>query len=56
MSILVDENTRLIIQGITGREGTFHCEQMLQYGTKVVPESPPERAERTFSAFRSSIQ
>ena len=36
MSILVDKNTRLIVQGITGREGTFHTEQMVQYGTKVV--------------------
>ncbi len=36
MSILIDENTRLIIQGITGREGSFHCEQMLEYGTRVV--------------------
>ena len=35
MSIMIDENTRLIVQGITGREGTFHTEQMLQYGTKV---------------------
>ncbi len=41
MSILIDENTRLIIQGITGREGTFHCEQMLQYGTKVVAGVTP---------------
>ena len=32
MSILVDENTRLLVQGITGREGTFHTEQMVQYG------------------------
>ena len=36
MSVLVDENTRLLVQGITGREGTFHTEQMLAYGTKVV--------------------
>jgi len=36
LSILVDENTRLIIQGITGREGAFHAERMLEYGTKVV--------------------
>jgi len=36
VSILVDKNTRLIVQGITGREGTFHTEQMVQYGTKVV--------------------
>ena len=36
MSILIDQNTRLLVQGITGREGTFHTEQMLAYGTKVV--------------------
>jgi succinyl-CoA synthetase alpha subunit len=36
MSILVDAQTRLLVQGITGREGTFHTEQALAYGTKVV--------------------
>ncbi len=36
MSILVDEETRLIVQGITGREGQFHTAQMLAYGTQVV--------------------
>ncbi len=36
MSILVDKNTRLIVQGITGREGEFHTRQMIEYGTKVV--------------------
>ena len=36
MSILVDEKTRLITQGITGREGMFHTEQSMLYGTKVV--------------------
>jgi succinyl-CoA synthetase alpha subunit len=36
MSILVDKNTRVIVQGLTGREGTFHSQQMLEYGTKVV--------------------
>ena len=36
MSILVDEKTRLITQGITGREGLFHTEQSMEYGTKVV--------------------
>jgi len=41
MSILIDENTRLLVQGITGREGTFHTEQMLQYGTKVVAGVTP---------------
>jgi succinyl-CoA synthetase alpha subunit len=36
MSVLVDENTRLLVQGITGREGSFHTEQAIAYGTKVV--------------------
>ncbi|MER2600408.1 MAG: succinate--CoA ligase subunit alpha [Caldilineales bacterium] len=36
MSILVNKNTRLIVQGITGREGMFHAEQMIAYGTNVV--------------------
>jgi succinyl-CoA synthetase alpha subunit len=36
MSILVDKNTRLIVQGITGNEGLFHTTQMVAYGTKVV--------------------
>ena len=36
MSVLVDKNTRLIVQGITGREGTFHALQAVKYGTNVV--------------------
>jgi succinyl-CoA synthetase alpha subunit len=36
VSVLVDKSTRVIVQGFTGREGTFHAQQMLQYGTKVV--------------------
>ena len=36
MSVLVDKNTRVIVQGFTGREGSFHAQQMLEYGTKVV--------------------
>ena len=35
MSILIDENTRLLIQGITGREGSFHTQAMLEYGTNI---------------------
>ena len=41
MSILIDKNTRLIIQGITGREGTFHGQRMIEYGTRVVAGVTP---------------
>jgi succinyl-CoA synthetase alpha subunit len=41
MSILVDKSTRLLVQGITGREGTFHTQQMIEYGTNVVSGVTP---------------
>ena len=41
MSILVDEKTRVVIQGITGNEGLFHTRQMMEYGTKVVAGVTP---------------
>ncbi len=43
MSILVDKNTRLLVQGITGNEGTFHTRAMLAYGTNVVAGVTPGR-------------
>jgi succinyl-CoA synthetase alpha subunit len=43
MSILVDKNTRLVVQGITGNEGTFHTRAMLDYGTNVVAGVTPGR-------------
>lgn len=41
MSILVNQNTRLLVQGITGQEGLFHTEKMLSYGTRVVAGVTP---------------
>jgi succinyl-CoA synthetase alpha subunit len=41
MSILVDKNTRVVVQGITGGEGTFHAQRMIEYGTKVVAGMTP---------------
>ena len=41
MSILVDKSTRLVVQGITGREGEFHARQMVEYGTNVVAGVTP---------------
>ena len=41
MSILVDENTRLLVQGLTGREGSFHTQQCVAYGTRVVAGVTP---------------
>ena len=41
MSVLVDKNTRLLVQGFTGKEGTFHAVQAMNYGTKVVAGVTP---------------
>lgn len=43
MSILIDKKTKLVVQGITGREGEFHTKQMIEYGTKVVAGVTPGR-------------
>ncbi len=47
MSILLDSSSRVIVQGITGREGTFHAEQMLAMGTKVVGGTSPGKGGTT---------
>jgi succinyl-CoA synthetase alpha subunit len=47
MSILVGSDTRLVVQGITGREGTFHAQQMQDYGTNVVAGMTPGRGGQT---------
>lgn len=57
MSILVDRNTRLLVQGITGREGTFHTEQMIAYGTNVVAGVTPGKGGQwlTFDSTKVPI-
>jgi succinyl-CoA synthetase alpha subunit len=47
VSILIDKNTRLIVQGITGRDGAFHTQQMIAYGTKVVGGVTPGKGGTT---------
>ncbi len=49
MSVLVDHNTRLLVQGITGREGGFHAEQAVLYGTKVVAGVTPGKGGATWT-------
>ncbi len=48
MSILVDKKTRLVVQGITGGEGSFHTQQMIEYGTKVVAGVTPGKGGTEF--------
>ena len=50
MSIFVDENSRVVVQGITGRDGSFHTRQMMAYGTRVVAGVTPGKGGRDFEA------
>ncbi len=62
MSILVDKNTRLVVQGMTGREGAFHTEQMIEYGTNVVGGVTPGKGGEwigkipVFDTVRSAVE
>ena len=51
MAIWADKNTRVIVQGITGREGTFHAIQCRDYGTKVVGGVTPGKGGTTHEGF-----
>ncbi len=55
MSILVDKNTRLLVQGITGREGTFHTNQMIAFGTNVVGGVVPGKGGQTFEGEGATV-
>ena len=48
MSIFIDKNTKLLIQGITGRDGSFHAKQMMEYGTQVVAGVTPGKGGQKF--------
>ncbi len=48
MAIFVDESTRLVVQGITGRDGSFHTRQMMEYGTQVVAGVTPGKGGQFF--------
>jgi succinyl-CoA synthetase alpha subunit len=50
VSIFIDRNTRLVVQGITGREGAFHTRQMLEYGTTVAAGVTPGKGGQTFES------
>src|SRR3990172_12648675 len=62
MSILVDKNTKVICQGFTGKQGTFHSEQALAYGTKLVAGVTPGKGGQThlglpvFNTVRDAVQ
>ncbi len=51
MAVLIDRNTRLIVQGITGREGTFHAKQAAAYGTRVVGGVTPGKGGTTHEGW-----
>ena len=48
MSIFVDDRTRLIVQGVTGRDGSFHARRMMEYGTRIVAGVTPGKGGRSF--------
>ncbi len=47
MAIIVDDRTRVVVQGITGHQGQFHTSAMLEFGTKVVAGVTPGKKEET---------
>ena len=56
MSILVNASTKVITQGFTGKNGTFHSEQAMTYGTRLVGGTSPGKGGLSISACRSSTR
>ncbi|MCB1191122.1 MAG: succinate--CoA ligase subunit alpha [Leptospiraceae bacterium] len=63
MAVLVDKNTRVVVQGITGKEGSFHTSQMIEYGTKIVAGVTPgkggqksEHGVPIFNTLKDAVQ
>ena len=52
MSILVDKHTKLLVQGITGREGSFHAQRCIEYGTTVVAGVTPGKGGEIFDSLK----
>jgi succinyl-CoA synthetase alpha subunit len=55
MAIFIDRSTRLVVQGITGRDGSFHTRQMLEYGTSVVAGVTPGKGGQTFDGHGGGV-
>ena len=55
MSILIDENTKIIVQGFTGKIGSFHAQEMIDYGSNVVGGVTPGKGDQHILAFLFSI-
>ena len=51
MAVLLDKTTRLLVQGLTGREGTFHGKQAAAYGTNVIGGTSPGKGGTTHESF-----
>src|SRR4030095_2809827 len=52
LSVLVDKSTRLVVQGLTGKEGTFHAKQMVEYGTNIVGGVTPGKGGTTHEGIQ----